>query len=1154
MKNVLILCLILGAVIRINAHPGNLGSAGHSREWRSKEGNLLASGYFLFGDSKKIAVQSPNGQVTRIPIKSLSKADAALAEQRTARIQKINHQAIVANNDVPSAANPAFPFAILAILGFSGTIPIFLFFQKRLRLWHLLTVAIGGQIALFTFFSFSEPIETVSMTDPLFIESPFRPFKPKVATSWDDKYFYVASLGIPSHNMMVGITKWQQQVPIPQCYIGTNSWPIPLNPVLAAQPLAIEEHFMKGAVAIAANGIPIFNARNNTGLDSYLAGELDNFGGHCGRADDYHYHTAPLHLEALNGGLLPIGFALDGYALYGSKEPDGSPMRPLDANHGHFGTDGVYHYHGTTNYPYSVGKMVGKVTLDPSTPAPEDQIIPQAFAKGIRPALTGLNGAQITGFSATGPQGYELTYQISGQNYKINYSWTDAGKYQFNFTNPAGTTTTQSYTGNPICKLPETPVDTNFVLTSPVVGPDSLLPKKYTCWGSSINPPLEWKGAPPGTKSFLALMHHFDKDQIEKTYMILYNIPPSATGIKENETSLGKWGGNTQNNLAAYSAPCSQGGGLKSYFLTLYALKDTLSFTTTPKTRLEVLAKIKILALDSAAMTVLYDNTEQPPVVPTTDTLFRCEELLGRPTDRSVTLSMMPVAPAEIYVEYGKVSKNYSSRTPSSTFPGGQPFDLEISGLDANTRYFYRVQARRVGEAAFTPRTEHVFQTQRTKGSPFTFVVQADPHLDEQSDTAIYRICLQNQLADQPDFMVDLGDFLMSDKIPSVNYSKIEDRSFLMRRYYEISGHSVPGIITLGNHEGEAGWTLNGNSENVAVWNTLARKKFFPNPFPNSFYTGDTISYPFIGQRESYCSWEWGDALFIILDPYWNTTIKPNNDGWNWTLGKSQYDWLKRTLETSKATFKFVFSHTLIGGSDAARGGIEFANLYEWGGQNADGTPGFQTRRPGWYKPIHQLLKENNVTIFFHGHDHFYANQQLDCIGYQLVPQPSHPQFLSANQAQQYGYIKGKIIPNAGHLRVNVSPDAVKVDYVRAYKPANETTTRKNREVSDTYTIRRGDCFVTATKDKESENQYLVKGVYPNPANEKCFIEISSGILPENLEVTVRNQIGQVLNPETTIGVDFIECNLNGFPAGLYFVEIRDTKRQKKENVRVVKI
>jgi len=46
---------------------------------------------------------------------------------------------------------------------------------------------------------------------------------------------------------------------------------------------------MKGAVAIAPNGVPIFNPLNNTGEDAYAIGELDQWGGHCGKADDYHY-------------------------------------------------------------------------------------------------------------------------------------------------------------------------------------------------------------------------------------------------------------------------------------------------------------------------------------------------------------------------------------------------------------------------------------------------------------------------------------------------------------------------------------------------------------------------------------------------------------------------------------------------------------------------------------------------------------------------------------------------------------------------------------------------------------------------------------------------------------------------------------------------
>ena len=129
---------------------------------------------------------------------------------------------------------------------------------------------------------------------------------------------------MPAHNMMVGITAWQQQVPLPQPYTGDNAWRIPLNPVPAKTPVAIRNRFLRGAIALAANGIPIFNPQNNRGEVSQDIGELDQWGGHCGRADDYHYHAAPLHLQTVLGQRLPIAYALDGYPIFGLSEPDGS--------------------------------------------------------------------------------------------------------------------------------------------------------------------------------------------------------------------------------------------------------------------------------------------------------------------------------------------------------------------------------------------------------------------------------------------------------------------------------------------------------------------------------------------------------------------------------------------------------------------------------------------------------------------------------------------------------------------------------------------------------------------------------------------------------------------------------------------------------------
>jgi hypothetical protein len=153
--------------------------------------------------------------------------------------------------------------------------------------------------------------------------------------------------------------------------------------VIAATPVPVNpQHFIRGALALAVNGIPIFNPFTNTGVDALVDGQLDNFGGHSGRADDYHYHIAPLSLYSQTSPTMPIAFGLDGFPIYGSKEPDGSDMKALDANHGHYGSNGVYHYHGTTAYPYMIGSMVGKVTEDATM-----QIIPQATATPVRPSL-----------------------------------------------------------------------------------------------------------------------------------------------------------------------------------------------------------------------------------------------------------------------------------------------------------------------------------------------------------------------------------------------------------------------------------------------------------------------------------------------------------------------------------------------------------------------------------------------------------------------------------------------------------------------------------------------------------------------------------------------------------------------------------------------
>lgn len=470
-------------------------------------------------------------------------------------------------------------------------------------------------------------------------------------------------------------------------------------------------------------------------------------------------------------------------------------------------------------------------------------------------------------------------------------------------------------------------------------------------------------------------------------------------------------------------------------------------------------------------------------------------EMLGRPTDRSITIQIVPEQSVEARVNYGTAADALNAQTPWTRVDSAEPATFVINDLQPDTRYFYQVVYRTQQGAPSVTRPTYSFHTQRRKGSGFTFVIQADPHMDEQSDSSVYLRTLRNELEDTPDFMIDLGDIFMSDKMTNaqkkVTHDTITYRVHMMRSYYEEACHSTPLFITLGNHEGEAGWLNNGTADNVPVYGTTDRKKYFLNPEPDGFYSGDTASYPFVGRRGAYYAWEWGDALFMVIDPYWFTKPKPDSlNGWRWTLGREQYEWLRATLAKSTATFKFIFSHQLVGGDPDGRGGVEFADRYEWGGKNLDGTEGFSTNRPGWELPIKDLLKRHRVNVFFHGHDHFFGKQEKDCLIYQEVPQPSHARYSGTGQATAYGYLEGLILPNSGHIRVNVSPEATKIEYVRSYPPKNEAGNRKNKDVSASYVIGAKNCYDSlATSIPILWNtDYLDEHVYPNPSMDRTSI------------------------------------------------------------------
>ncbi len=399
--------------------------------------------------------------------------------------------------------------------------------------------------------------------------------------------------------------------------------------------------------------------------------------------------------------------------------------------------------------------------------------------------------------------------------------------------------------------------------------------------------------------------------------------------------------------------------------------------------------------------------------------------ILGRVTRDSITISLLAYQDTEGCIAYGTQHDNYTQQTPRRLFKKDEPAETVLAALRPDTQHFFQFRGGGTNSA------EQSFRTQRPPGSAFTFTITADPHLDEHTSPATYQQTLANARAAAPDFHLDLGDTFMTEK--QANREAAYKQYLAQRFYFGQLCNSAPLFFVLGNHDGEAPRGRGDESDDLAVWSCLTRKKFFPNPVPDNFFTGNATKHPDAGLLQDYYAWTWGDAQFIVLDPFWYTQKqRGQKDNWKRTLGAEQYQWLMRTLENSRAKFKFVFIHHLVGGLDnQCRGGSEAAPFFEWGGQNLDGTEGFKEHRPDWPLPIHQLLLRNHVTAVFHGHDHLFAKQELDGIVYQECPQPGDPKG-STRSAAEYGYKSGVLLASSGHLRVAVAPQQTTVTYVRA--------------------------------------------------------------------------------------------------------------------------
>lgn len=121
-----------------------------------------------------------------------------------------------------------------------------------------------------------------------------------------------------------------------------------------------------------------------------------------------------------------------------------------------------------------------------------------------------------------------------------------------------------------------------FELTSGAFVEGALIPKKHTCEGEDLSPPLRWSNPPPGARSFALIADDPDAPGGTWVHWVMFNIPIDIRGLAEGlpaqETlSNDAQQGFTDFKRVGYGGPCPPPGKPHRYYFKLYALDRELS-------------------------------------------------------------------------------------------------------------------------------------------------------------------------------------------------------------------------------------------------------------------------------------------------------------------------------------------------------------------------------------------------------------------------------------------------------------------------------------------------------------------------------------------------------------------------------------------------
>jgi Raf kinase inhibitor-like YbhB/YbcL family protein len=121
-----------------------------------------------------------------------------------------------------------------------------------------------------------------------------------------------------------------------------------------------------------------------------------------------------------------------------------------------------------------------------------------------------------------------------------------------------------------------------FELSSSAFKDGELMPRRYTCEGKDLSPPLHWDVPPAATKSFVIIADDPDAPAGTWVHWVIYNLPLDLRGLTEGiptkeQVLDGALQGLNDFKRIGYGGPCPPPGKAHRYYFKLYALDIALA-------------------------------------------------------------------------------------------------------------------------------------------------------------------------------------------------------------------------------------------------------------------------------------------------------------------------------------------------------------------------------------------------------------------------------------------------------------------------------------------------------------------------------------------------------------------------------------------------